>query len=582
MSAGEASTAVPPDRPWVASYPPGVPADYHLPAVPVTRLLDDALRDAPDGTALVAGDRSLDHATLHALVGEVAGWLRADGIRPGDRIAVAGTGQLSRCVLSLAIWRVAAVVVAVPWTRDRDELVELVDRLDVRGLVGPRRLVRGVERDALAVRWTVEDDGWVDRSGSSRRLLARLPWPRRRRAERDGGPTDGRRDLRRPERRVAAEDGDDGQPSEVAVTAVPAVPGSVAIGPSASAEALVIPDTTGGAVVWTHTGLVAGAFQARLWIPDIQATQERILVGDRLDDVGSIVLGWLLGLLAASPVVLPGDVDTSELAREIVAQRPTVLIAPSQRLLALITDHGAVAGRDLSCLRVVLGHGGALPVDVVVTGERRMGGSRIRTVAPITALAAMTHAQPVYGRLTPYSLGFPVTATDVVVVDPDDPRREVAPGRLVVRGPQLGRHLPPVDDGVSGHDPQDGWVATDHLVEVSADGVFTHLGILGHLPERDGAPVATTPIEAVIAALPGVVEVAVVPGGVPTEIVAVVAGARRSRPTVEDVAAHCAQRLAGAVAPDRIVVIDELPHDAAGQVDRAALRHRLAEEVRSG
>jgi long-chain acyl-CoA synthetase len=583
VSAGEASAALPPDRPWIASYPPGVPADYHLPEVPVTRLLDDALRDAPAGTALIAGDRSLDHATLHALVGEVAGWLRSDGIRPGDRIVVASSGQLSRCVLTLAIWRVAAAVVPVPATRDRDELDALIDELDVRGVIGPRRLVRAVDRPTLQVRWTVEDDRWIDRSGASRRRFARLRRPWRRGVEPGPGPTEGRRDLNRPDRRVEPA-GDEPAP-DVVVDLAPVLPVAVAIGPSASGEALVLPDTAGGALAWTHASLVAGAFQARLWIPDVQATQERILVADRLEAIEPIVLGWLLGLLAASPVVLPGATDTADLARDIAEQEPTVLIAPSRRLHGLVTDRGSVAGRDLRSLRVVLGHGGALPIDVVAAGERRMGGSRIRTVAPITDRAPMTHAQPVYGLLTPDTLGFPVTATDVLVVDPDGPdaRHPVGPGsagRLVVRGPQFGTRVAAGPGRV--HEPEDGWVATDHLVEVSPEGVFTHLGVLGHLPERDGQPVATTPLETVIAALPGVVEVAVIPGGVPTEIVAVVAGARRSRPTVEQVTAHCAERLSGSVVPDRIVVVDELPHDAADRIDRAALRHRLAEEVTRG
>jgi hypothetical protein len=34
-------------RPWLASYPPGVPADFDFPEVPLTRLLDDAARPSP-------------------------------------------------------------------------------------------------------------------------------------------------------------------------------------------------------------------------------------------------------------------------------------------------------------------------------------------------------------------------------------------------------------------------------------------------------------------------------------------------------------------------------------------------------
>ena len=61
--------ANPPDpalsaRPWVASYPPGVPPTYRLPPVRLPRLLDDAARDFPEHRALEFGRNQLTYAQL--------------------------------------------------------------------------------------------------------------------------------------------------------------------------------------------------------------------------------------------------------------------------------------------------------------------------------------------------------------------------------------------------------------------------------------------------------------------------------------------------------------------------------------
>ena len=46
-------------RPWLAHYPPGVPADFAFPEVPLTRLLDDAAASFPARTALAFLGRTL-------------------------------------------------------------------------------------------------------------------------------------------------------------------------------------------------------------------------------------------------------------------------------------------------------------------------------------------------------------------------------------------------------------------------------------------------------------------------------------------------------------------------------------------
>ncbi len=68
------------DRPWVGSYPPGVPPTYRLPEVRLPRLLDDAARDFPDHEGVVIGRNGLTFGQLRDNVARLDRALAHQGI----------------------------------------------------------------------------------------------------------------------------------------------------------------------------------------------------------------------------------------------------------------------------------------------------------------------------------------------------------------------------------------------------------------------------------------------------------------------------------------------------------------------
>ena len=75
-------------RPWLAAYPDDVPADFDFPLVPLTQLLDDAAAAFPRAVAVTAGSSRVTYAELLDRVNRLAGGLAADGVAPGDRVAL--------------------------------------------------------------------------------------------------------------------------------------------------------------------------------------------------------------------------------------------------------------------------------------------------------------------------------------------------------------------------------------------------------------------------------------------------------------------------------------------------------------
>ncbi len=184
------------------------------------------------------------------------------------------------------------------------------------------------------------------------------------------------------------------------------------------------------------------------------------------------------------------------------------------------------------------------------------------------ATSQVATAPPDAVRRKPGSVGRPLSGVTVQVVDAGGrflPRG--AEGELVVSGPTVAP-LPTV--ARSG-----GWHATGDLGRFDADG---DLWITGRHSERilsGGVTVEPGEVEAVLAAHPGVAEVAV--AGVPDpewgeRVVAwVVATEGGAPPTEAELLAWSRERLASAKRPRKIHLLAGLPRTASGKVDRFRL-----------
>jgi O-succinylbenzoic acid--CoA ligase len=144
-------------------------------------------------------------------------------------------------------------------------------------------------------------------------------------------------------------------------------------------------------------------------------------------------------------------------------------------------------------------------------------------------------------------------------------------GEILVRGPMLMRGY---RDGTSTID-DDGWLHTDDVGELGADGRLRVQGRRGDLIISGGENVWPAPVEQVLHRHPDVAEVAVVGrdddewGQVVTAVVVPVD--RRRPPSIEDLRALVREELPAHCAPKRLEVVDALPRTLLGKVRRRAL-----------
>jgi malonyl-CoA/methylmalonyl-CoA synthetase len=188
----------------------------------------------------------------------------------------------------------------------------------------------------------------------------------------------------------------------------------------------------------------------------------------------------------------------------------------------------------------------------------------------------MNASNPLDGDRRPGSVGRALPGVGLRVTDRDGrelPAGEV--GGLEVRGPNVFQGYWRNPEKTAEAFRPDGWFVTGDLAAIGEDGYVTIVGRDKDLIISGGLNVYPREVEAALDALPGVVESAVVGAPHPDLGEAVVAVL-----TVDgepgDVVAALRPRLAGFKLPRRVEVVDALPRNAMGKVEKAALRARFA------
>jgi malonyl-CoA/methylmalonyl-CoA synthetase len=182
----------------------------------------------------------------------------------------------------------------------------------------------------------------------------------------------------------------------------------------------------------------------------------------------------------------------------------------------------------------------------------------------------MNTSNPLEGERRPGTVGPALPGIEVRVCDCDG--RVLGPGEigvLEVRGPNVFRGYWRMPEKTAEEMRPDGWFVTGDLATIGTDGYVTIVGREKDLIITGGLNVYPKEVEEAIDALPGVKESAVI--GVPhpdfgEAVVAVVAGAPG------DVLGPLRERLAAFKLPKHVAVVDDLPRNAMGKVQKAALR----------
>ncbi|MCK1738090.1 malonyl-CoA synthase [Bradyrhizobium sp. 138] len=188
----------------------------------------------------------------------------------------------------------------------------------------------------------------------------------------------------------------------------------------------------------------------------------------------------------------------------------------------------------------------------------------------------MNTSNPYDGERVPGAVGFPLPGVSVRVTEPETgkelPREEI--GMIEVKGPNVFRGYWRMPEKTKAEFRDDGFFITGDLGKIDAKGYVHILGRGKDLVISGGFNVYPKEIESEIDAMPGVIESAVI--GVPHadfgEGVTAVLVCKGADVTEAAVLKALDGRLAKFKMPKRVFVVDELPRNTMGKVQKNILR----------
>jgi fatty-acyl-CoA synthase len=495
----------------------------------------------PLKTALVFGRRRYSYRELDQIIERAANALAAQGIAPGQRVALLSHNNDCWVVLFFALARLGAISVPINFMLNGAEVAYILEHCSARGLIVEDRLrevaeaALGLARTEVTVRGLIRQDaaplppGWQD--------VAQWLGP--------GAP-------QRAPVAVAEED-----PIQIMYTS----------GTESRPK---------GAVLCSRNYLA----QYLSCIVALEATPDDIdLHPMPLYHCAQLHVFLSPGLLLGSTNVLLPAADPAQILAAIERECVTRLFCPPTVWIALL-QHDDLRVRDLGSLRK--GYFGASPMPGAVIRElaHRLPALELFNCYGQTEMAPLTSVLAPRDQLRKLgSVGRPVVNVETRIVDEaDQPLPPGAVGEIVHRSPQvmLGYWNDPEKSAAAF---RNGWLHSGDLGVFDDEGFLQLIDRKKDMIKSGGENVASREVEEVLHQHPEVAEAAAF--GVPDpHWIEAVTAAVVLRPCAAVTAAgligFCRERLAGYKTPKRIVLLERLPKNASGKILKRELRVQCA------
>ncbi|MEM7525707.1 MAG: malonyl-CoA synthase [Pseudomonadota bacterium] len=291
---------------------------------------------------------------------------------------------------------------------------------------------------------------------------------------------------------------------------------------------------------------------------------------------GLFVATNIMALAGGSMIFLP-KLDVDAMIR-LMPQATTMMGVPTfyTRLLAERTFDRD----DVRTMRLFISGSAPLLEETHKAFEERTG-HRILERYGMTE-TNMNTSNPYEGERRAGTVGFPLPGVELKIVDPatgDD----VAPGevgQIEVRGPNVFKGYWRMPEKTAEELRPDGFFITGDLGMIDELGYVRIVGRGKDLIISGGYNIYPKEVELVLDDQPGVLESAVI--GAPHPDfgecpIGVLASAPGGAPDIAAIEAALAGRLARFKQPKKLVVVDELPRNAMGKVQKNVLRDRFAD-----
>ena len=549
---------------WLASYPPGMPAEIDVQRFrSLVELFRNTVERFPHKPAFANFGTVLSYAEIDALSRRFAAYLTGSlGLETGERIAIMMPNILQYPVILYGALRAGMIVVNVnPLYTARELRHQLADS-GVRVIVILEHFahvlqdaIDGAELEVEQVVTTQVGD--LLKFPSSLLINSVLRHVKRAIPQ---WRIDGARALKSVLAEGARLNHEDANPDSDDIAFLQYTGGTTGISKG---------------VILTHGNVSANVVQARTWVGESMVDGEEIsITALPLYHIFSLTANCLyITAIGGLNVLISNPRDFRAFVKELKRWKFTFITGVNTLYAALLNTPG-FEHVDFSHLKFSLGGGMAVTRPVAERWKRVTG----KVLIEIYGLSETSPAVCMNRwDLDEYngSIGLPVPSTQVCIVDDQEQAVPIGEaGELCVRGPQVTQGYWNRPDETRRLFTADGWMKTGDYATIDERGYVWILDRMNDMINVSGFNVYPNEIEDVVDGHPGVREVAAI--GVADDK----SGARVRLFVVRgddalceaDILEYCRERLASYKVPREVIFRDHLPKSAVGKILRRALR----------
>lgn len=516
------------------------------PSRPLPELISEGLGTKPDSIAIVSATDSLTWKELDEASSSLAAAYLSLGLEPGDRLASLMPNRIALAIHYLACFKAGLVITPLNYRYTHREIDHALS------VSGASALVAHVERveDLAASEMVPGLRVGVIAFGADEQTESNQGEP--------PDPLFGR--LPAFEELIATE-----------------IDGFLPAEPSSDDPAAVFftSGSTGPAKGVTHTNetirwMIASAVAAFEIGPD-----DVFLPGSSMSHIGSFL--WTLSALEASAkVVLARTFDSHEILPLLREHQPTVMAMIPAALSALINDHD-LDPQDLSCLKICRSGADSVSTELLAEFAEKAG-------FPIDEGYGMTEVglatlNPPYGEIRQGSIGPPVPGFQIEIRGEDG--AVAGPGEVgkvwIKSRSRMAGYWKAAD--ATGEVVIDGWLDSGDLAHADEDGYIWFFGRKKQVIVHDGSNISPLEVEESLLEHPTVDLSGVV--GIHDPVhgenvrAYVTIHSESEAPTAAELIRFSRDRV-GYKAPEEVVILEEMPLNPTGKIDRAGLK-KMAE-----
>lgn len=503
----------------------------------VPALLHEAAETYPDATALVEGDMIVTYADLEALAHDVGRALLGHGVGPGDRVAVWSPNSIDFVVTLLGAQSVGASLVPLNTRYKGEEARTILRRAGARAI-----FVAGgfLGLDYLGMLGDVLDDAELQVRvvvdyGAAESGPRAVCWP----------------DFLEAGRSVPTDELDRAM---------------CGVTPETIADILFTSGTTGQpkGVMSSHRQTVG---VARQWAIGARMTmRDRYAVVNPMFHSFGYKAGVMAALVAGASVHPVAVFDAEALMTLIEKARISVLPGPPTIFITLL-HHPRRRDFDLSSLRFATAGSTAVAENLFEQMCHELGFDTVAQAYGLTECVLVTQSRP------DESVDHVAETTGPAV--PGMEIRLGAHDEVLVRGPFVMRGYFDDPDATAEAIDSDGWLHTGDVGRIDEHGCLTLTDRLKDVVIVGGFNVYPVEVENVLARHPAVAESAVV-GVADGRLGSVVRAWVVPKPGMvvqpAELIDHVRERLANFKVPRSVVIVEDLPRNAAGKILKRDLR----------